>query len=170
MGKSFDNTVDILLSPENMFGKIMSMADEVMPLYFEVLTDVPMKEVSEIRQIIENGHENPMEIKKRLATEIVAQFHSPAAATQGRDAFERQFQRREAPTDMPEYAITAPMVIIDVLVAAGLASSKSDARRLIDGGGVKLNNERISSFNQVIEETAVVQKGRHFVRIITKAG
>ncbi len=168
MGKSFDNTVDILLSPENMFGKIMSMADDVMPLYFEVLTDVPMNDVSEIRQIIAGGRENPMEIKKRLASEIVAQFHSPAAATQGRDAFERQFQRREAPSDMPEFAIATPMVIIDLLVATGLANSKSDARRLIDGGGVKIDNERISSFNQLISPTVVIQKGRHFVRIIAK--
>jgi len=168
MGKSFDNTVDILLSPENMFGKIMSMADDVMPLYFEVLTDVPMTDVSEIRQIIAGGRENPMEIKKRLASEIVAQFHSPAAATLGRDAFERQFQRREAPSEMPEFAIATPMVIIDLLVATGLASSKSDARRLIDGGGVKLDNERISSFNQLISPTVVIQKGRHFVRIIAK--
>jgi len=168
MGKSFDNTVDILLSPENMFGKIMSMADDVMPLYFEVLTDVPLTDVSEIRQIIAGGRENPMEIKKRLASEIVAQFHSPAAATLGRDAFERQFQRREAPSEMPEFAIAAPVVIIDLLVATGLASSKSDARRLIDGGGVKLDNERISSFNQLISPTVVIQKGRHFVRIIAK--
>jgi tyrosyl-tRNA synthetase len=98
----------------------------------------------------------------------VAQFHSPAAAIQGRDAFERQFQRREAPSEMPEFAIDAPVVIIDLLVATGLASSKSDARRLIDGGGVKLDNERISSFNQLISPTVVIQKGRHFVRIIAK--
>jgi tyrosyl-tRNA synthetase len=168
MGKSFDNTVDILLSPENMFGKIMSMADDVMPLYFEVLTDVPLTDIAEIRHIIAGGRENPMEIKKRLASEIVAQFHSPVAATQGRDAFERPFQRREAPSEMPEFAIDAPVVIIDLLVATGLASSKSDARRLIDGGGVKLDNERISSFNQLISSTVVIQKGRHFVRIIAK--
>ena len=168
MGKSFDNTVDILLSPENMFGKIMSMADDVMPLYFEVLTDVPLTDIAEIRHIIAGGRENPMEIKKRLASEIVAQFHSPVAATQGRAAFERQFQRREAPSEMPEFAIDAPVVIIDLLVATGLASSKSDARRLIDGGGVKLDNERISSFNQLISSTVVIQKGRHFVRIIAK--
>jgi tyrosyl-tRNA synthetase len=139
-----------------------------MPLYFEVLTDVPMNDVNEIRQIITGGRENPMEIKKRLASEIVAQFHSPAAAIQGRDAFERQFQRREAPSEMPEYAISEPQGVIDLLVATGLASSKSDARRLIDGGGVKLDNERISSFNQLIAAPAVIQKGRHFVRIVVK--
>jgi tyrosyl-tRNA synthetase len=69
---------------------------------------------------------------------------------------------------MPEFAIDAPVVIIDLLVATGLANSKSDARRLIDGGGVKLDNERISSFNQLISPTVVIQKGRHFVRIIAK--
>ncbi|NBU63573.1 MAG: tyrosine--tRNA ligase [Chloroflexia bacterium] len=168
MGKSFDNTVDILLSPENMFGKIMSMADDVMPLYFEVLTDVPMDDINEIRQIITDGRENPMEIKKRLASEIVTQFHSSAAAIQGRDAFERQFQRREAPSEMPEYPISEPLSVIDLLVATGLASSKSDARRLIDGGGVKLDNERIASFTQIVAAPAIIQKGRHFVRIVVK--
>lgn len=166
MGKSFDNTVDILLSPEDMFGKIMSMADDVMPLYYEVLTDVPMNDIHEFRHILQSGQGNPMDIKKQLAGEIVAQFISPAAAIQGREAFERQFQRREAPTDMPTHAISQPTPILDVLVASGLATSKSEARRLVDGGGVKVNGEKVSSYDALVTPEAVIQKGRHYARII----
>ena len=166
MGKSFDNTVDIMLSPEDMFGKVMSMADDVMPLYFEVLTDVPMSQIGEFRHILSTGQGNPMEIKKILAGEVVTQFISPEAAIRGRESFERQFQRREVPDEMPEYAITQPMPILDVLVAAGLAASKSEARRLVDGGGVKVNGEKVSGYDALVAPIAVIQKGRHYARII----
>lgn len=166
MGKSFDNTVDILLTPEDMFGKVMSMADDVMPLYFEVLTDVPLTDVAEIRAIVASGKENPMNIKKQLASEVVAQFHNPTAAIAAREAFERQFQRREMPTDMPEYSLAQPTPILDVLVSTGLASSKSEARRLIDGGGVKLNGEKVGGYDTLVTPDTVIQKGRHFTRIV----
>ncbi|MFZ9857301.1 MAG: tyrosine--tRNA ligase [Roseiflexaceae bacterium] len=166
MGKSFDNTVDILLTPENMFGKVMSMADDVMPLYYEVLTDVPLAEVAEIKQVIQAGAGNPMDIKKRLAAEIVAQFHSPSDAIRAREAFERQFQRREIPDEMPEFAISQPTIILDLLVSTSLASSKSEGRRLIDGGGVKLNGEKVSAYDTLVTPVAIIQKGRHFARII----
>ena len=168
MGKSFDNTVDIMLSPEDMFGKVMSMADDVMPLYFEVLTDVPMTQIHEFRHILSSGQGNPMDIKKLLAGEVVTQFISAEAAIRGRESFERQFQRREVPDEMPEYAISQPMPILDVLVAAGLATSKSEARRLVDGGGVKVNGEKVSGYDALVAPIAVIQKGRHYARIITE--
>lgn len=165
MGKSFDNTVDILLSPEDMFGKVMSMADDVMPLYFEVLTDVPMADITEFRHILSTGQGNPMDIKKLLAGHVVTQFISADAAIRGRESFERQFQRREVPDEMPEYAISQPTAILDVLVASNLASSKSEARRLVDGGGVKVNGEKVASYDTLVAPVAVIQKGRHYVRI-----
>lgn len=165
MGKSFDNTVDILLSPEDMFGKVMSMADDVMPLYFEVLTDVPMADITEFRHILSTGQGNPMDIKKLLAGHVVTQFISADAAVRGRESFERQFQRREVPDEMPEYAINQPTAILDVLVASNLASSKSEARRLVDGGGVKINGEKVAGYDTLVTPVAVIQKGRHYVRI-----
>ena len=165
MGKSFDNTVDILLSPEDMFGKVMSMADDVMPLYFEVLTDVPMADITEFRHILSTGQGNPMDIKKLLAGHVVTQFISADAAVRGRESFERQFQRREVPDEMPEYAISQPTAILDVLVASNLASSKSEARRLVDGGGVKVNGEKVAGYDTLVTPVAVIQKGRHYVRI-----
>ena len=165
MGKSFDNTVDILLSPEDMFGKVMSMADDVMPLYFEVLTDVPMADITEFRHILSTGQGNPMDIKKLLAGHVVTQFISADAAVRGRESFERQFQRREVPDEMPEYAISQPTAILDVLVASNLATSKSEARRLVDGGGVKVNGEKVAGYDTLVTPVAVIQKGRHYVRI-----
>jgi tyrosyl-tRNA synthetase len=165
MGKSFDNTVDILLSPEDMFGKVMSMADDVMPLYFEVLTDVPMADITEFRHILSTGQGNPMDIKKLLAGHVVTQFISADAAVRGRESFERQFQRREVPDEMPEYALSQPTAILDVLVASNLASSKREARRLVDGGGVKINGEKVAGYDTLVTPVAVIQKGRHYVRI-----
>lgn len=168
MGKSFDNTIDILMPPAEMYGKIMSMSDDVMPLYFEVLTDVPMNEVEEIRRGLAAGSVNPMELKKRLAHMIVAQFHSPVDADAAQAAFERQFQRRELPEEIPVYLIDRPTNIIDLMVGSGLASSKSEARRLIDGGGVRVAGEKAEGYDLVLtpETPAVVQVGRRkFVQV-----
>jgi tyrosyl-tRNA synthetase len=168
MGKSFGNTVDLVLPPAEMFGKIMSMSDDVMPLYFEVLTDAPMAEIDELKQDLAAGRGNPMDWKKRLAHEIVAQFHSPADAVEAQKAFERQFQNREIPEHIPEHLLEGPSNIIDLLVASGLASSKSEARRLVDGGGVRVAGEKVAGYDLTIdpETPVVVQVGRRkFVRV-----
>jgi tyrosyl-tRNA synthetase len=168
MGKSFGNTVDLVLPPAEMFGKIMSMSDDVMPLYFEVLTDAPMAEIDELKHDLAAGRGNPMDWKKRLAHEIVAQFHSRADAVEARKAFERQFQNREIPEHIPEHLLDGPANIIDLIVVSGLASSKSEARRLVDGGGVRVDGEKVAGYDLTIgpETPAVVQVGRRkFVRV-----
>lgn len=171
MGKSFDNTVDILMPPPEMFGRIMSMSDDVMPLYFEVLTDVPLAEIDEMKQALAAGSANPMEMKKQLAQAIVAQFHNPGDADAARESFERQFQRRELPEQIPDFMIDQPMNIVEFVAAAGLASSKSEARRLINGGGVYLTSSgdtvKISDINQMVDpqDEPIVHIGRRkFVR------
>lgn len=166
MGKSFDNTVDIMLTPEDMFGKVMSMSDDVMPLYFEVLTDVPLSDISDLKADLAANRGNPMNAKKRLAGEVVAQFHSPAAAVKAREYFEHVISGGNAPSIMPEHAMSLPAPILDVLVACGLASSKSEARRLVDGGGVSINGERVSSYDTAVQPASVIKKGRHYMRII----
>jgi tyrosyl-tRNA synthetase len=168
MGKSFDNTIDILLPPAEMYGKVMSMSDAMLPLYFEVLSDVSTPDLAEIRQSLAAGSANPRDLKMRLARDVVGQFHSPADATGAEEAFIRQFQRRELPEDMPEHRLEAPTGIIDLMVATGLASSKGEARRLIDGGGVRVAGEKVSGYEVTFEPGAevVVQVGRRkFVRV-----
>ncbi|GIV89204.1 MAG: tyrosine--tRNA ligase [Chloroflexus sp.] len=169
MSKTFNNTVDIRMPPAEMYGRIMSMSDEVLPLYFEVLTDVPMAEIAEMKTAMATGQVNPRDLKMRLAREIVAQFHDPAAAAAAEAAFIRQFVERELPEDIPNFTLEAPTGIVDVLVASGLAPSKSEARRLIDGGGVRVDGERVEGYTLTINPGAnvVVQVGRRkFVRVV----
>ncbi|HEX9439729.1 MAG TPA: tyrosine--tRNA ligase [Roseiflexaceae bacterium] len=168
MGKSFDNTVDIVMPPAEMFGKVMSMSDDVMPLYFEALTDAPIDEIAELKRDLAAGRGSPMAWKKRLAHEIVAQFHSPADADAAQAAFERRFQRRELPEDMPEHTLDGPANIVDLMLATNLASSRSEARRLIDGGGVRVAGAKVEGYDLAVSpaEPVVVQVGRRkFVRI-----
>ncbi len=168
MGKSFDNTIDVLLPPPDMYGKVMSMSDAMLPLYYEVLTDTSASELSEIKQALEQGHTNPRDVKMRLAREIVTQFHSADDATAAEARFIQQFQRRELPEDIPLHRLDAATNIVDLMVAANLAASKSEARRLIDGGGVRVDGERVEGYDIVFEpgHEVVVQVGRRkFARV-----
>ncbi|NTV62763.1 MAG: tyrosine--tRNA ligase, partial [Oscillochloris sp.] len=169
MGKTFNNTVDITLPPFEMLGKIMSMSDEVLPLYFEVLTDVPLGELAEIRSALAAGAVNPRDLKMRLAREVVSQFHSPADAVAAEEAFVRQFVQRELPEEIPVYVLQEPTSIVQVLTAAGLAPSNGEARRLIAGGGVRAGGEKVEGFDLMISPGAdiVIQVGRRkFVRVV----
>lgn len=169
MGKSLNNSIDITMPPVEMYGRVMSMSDAVLTLYYEVLTDVPMDEVREMRQAMEAGTANPRDFKMRLARLIVSEFHDAAAAQTAEEEFRKVFQQRELPTDMPEHRISAPSTIVDVLVAAALAASKGEARRLIEGGGVRLNGEKVSGPDLVVPsgEEQILQVGkRRFVKLV----
>lgn len=168
MGKSFDNTVDILIDPSDMYGRLMSMSDDVLPLYYEVLTDVPAGELDEIKQALQHSGVNPRDLKMQLARDIITQFHSAAAATEAEDAFVRQFVQRELPADIPRYTLESAASIIDVMVTAQLSTSKSESRRLIDGGGVRVNGAKVDGYNLTLEPgtEVVIQVGRRkFARI-----
>jgi tyrosyl-tRNA synthetase len=170
MGKSLGNTIDITMPPQEMYGRVMSLNDSVMPLYFEVLTDVPLDELNEMRRAMESGSANPRDLKMRLACSIVSEFVGPGAAREAEAHFVDVFQKRELPETMPEHTIAGPTPIVDLLVAAGLASSRSDARRLIDGGGVRLDGAKIAAHDQVVvpgdPQTLQVGK-RKFARIVS---
>lgn len=168
MGKTFNNTIDILMPPFEMYSKVLSMSDDVMPLYFEVLTDLALAEVAEIRQALAAAAGNPMDFKMRLAREVVAQFHSPADAPAAEAEWIKRFREREAPDEMPEHVLGAPANIVDLLVESKLAASKSEARRLIDGGGVRVAGEKVAGYDLVVSPGApqVLQVGRRkFVRV-----
>lgn len=169
MGKSFNNTIDVLMPPFEMYSKVLSMSDEVMPLYFEVLTDLPLDEIAEMRRAIGAGEINPMEWKKQLAREVVGQFHSAPEANAAETEWISRFSKRERPSEIPEYRLNAPMTIVDFMVAAELAASKSEARRLIAGGGVRVEDEKVETADLVVspETPVVVQVGRRkFVRAV----
>lgn len=168
MGKSLGNTVDITMPPAEAYGKIMSMSDDVLALYYEVLTDLPTSELTELKHALDNGSANPRDLKMRLAREIITQFHDANAAQEAEAAFVRQFVHREVPEDIPTHTLSAPTSILEVLVAAGLTASKGESRRMIDGGGVRVNGEKVEGYDMMLSPGAevVVQVGRRkFARI-----
>jgi tyrosyl-tRNA synthetase len=168
MSKSFNNTVDLVMPPNDIYGRIMSMSDDQILPYFVNVTDVPMDEVTEIEASLRGGA-NPRDLKMRLAREIITQFHDSQAAREAEAYFVRTIQQREIPEEMPYHQISAAINIVDLIAATGLAPSKSEARRLIAGGGVKLDGERVETQDLVIEpgDGQVLQVGkRKFVRIV----
>lgn len=169
MSKSFDNSVDMHMPPEDKYGKLMSMSDDVLPLYYEVWTDTPMTEIDEIRQAIAAGSVNPRDLKMRLASDIISQIDGAQAASEAEAAFVRVHQQRALPEDMPVHRLLAPATVVELLVLANLAPSKSEARRLIGGGGVRVNGEKVDSADHTLQpgSEAVVQVGRRrFVRVV----
>ena len=162
MGKSLGNYIGLDEPANDIYGKVMSLPDVSAEMremedaggekvrhtvvdYFDYLTDVSSEELAEMRRGMETGSVNPMELKKRLARELVAWLHGDEASRDAEAHFERTVQRRELPDEVPEYALPAELAqqrLSDVIVAAGLASSSGEARRLIDQGAVRVNDER----------------------------
>ena len=171
MSKSLNNYIGITDHPDEMFGKIMSISDELMWRYFELLSFKAMTEIQQYKQDIEAGA-NPRDVKFILAEEIVDRFHSQTDATRARENFVARFQKGAIPEDIPEKRLLSPgasMSISLVLKEAGLASSTSEARRSIRGGGVRVDGVRVE--DEVLElppgSTYLIQKGkRHFARVV----
>jgi tyrosyl-tRNA synthetase len=136
MGKSLSNYISLTAPANDMYGKLMSLPDHAMMSYFETLTNVPQAELDEFSRKMDEGTLNPRDVKMRMACEIVTEFHNAAEAQEAEEAFKRQFSERKLPTDIPEYPLSEPTNIISLMVDAKLASSRSEARRLIQQGGV----------------------------------
>lgn len=169
MSKSFNNTVDLTTPPNDAYGRIMAMSDDMILTFFENVTDVSMSELVEMQAALGQGA-NPRDLKMRLAREIITQFHDADAARAAEADFITRFQKREVPDQMPEYQLSTPTTIVDLLADAGLVSSKSEARRLIDGGGVRLDGEKVEAQDTRIEpgNARIVQVGkRKFVRVVS---
>lgn len=169
MGKSEGNMITLADSAEEMYGKVMSWPDELIIPGMELLTDLSLEEVKSISDTLKNGG-NPRDAKQRLASEVVTFYHSQEAADEALENFTKQFAKGEVPDEMPETVISGSIAIVDLLVENGLCSSNSDARRTIDGGGVKVNGHAIEGYDVEITPTldvdVIVQKGkRHFLRV-----
>ncbi len=143
MSKSYGNAVGLTDAPRDMFGKLMSIPDRMMPRYFEMLTDVAPADLAAIR----SGNAHPMESKKRLATEIVAEYHDSDAASDAREYFESKFQRREVPQDVPVFRIAAELWICELLKQLGFAASTNEARRLVGQGAVRVDRQTVTDIN-----------------------
>jgi tyrosyl-tRNA synthetase len=166
MSKSLGNHIPIHATPEDMYGKVMSIPDNVMPIYFKLATRYTPARIREIESALKNNSRHPRDIKMELAREIVEIFHGKAAALEAEEKFKRVFQEREAPEEMPEFQLPQGATVVDVLLSAGLASSKSDARRLIEQKGVRLDGETLERGDVSFPHSGVLQAGkRKFVRV-----
>ncbi|MBN1943720.1 MAG: tyrosine--tRNA ligase [Phycisphaerae bacterium] len=160
MSKSKGNYVGVTDEPNDMFGKVMSIPDNLMPNYYTLLTDIPAEEIA---VLTDPDKTHPRQAKADLAKRIVAQYHSAEAAEAAAAEFDRVFAARQTPTDMPEIRVPAGQInIIDLIVTAKFAPSRKEARRLIEQGAVSLNDEKIVDINATVlaESGAVLKVGK----------
>lgn len=170
MSKSKGNYIALNEQPKDMFGKIMSIPDRLIPKYFELCTDLDIKELKEVRGALQRKGTNPMEYKLRLAEEIVTLYHGEKDAKKAKEEFLSVFSKKNLPKDIPIKSLSAKSYdLTDLLFTASLVSSKSEARRLIEQGGVRINGERISDPNYKIrlgKQALLFQVGKQkFLRV-----
>lgn len=164
MSKSLGNYIGIAEAPREIFGKLMSISDELMWRYFELLSFRPLAEVARLKQEVESGR-NPRDVKVQLALEIVERFHDRRAAEAALEEFEARFRRGVLPDDMPEVVLQSAdsgLPITQILKQAGLTASTSEAIRMIDQGGVRLDGERVEDRGLVVAAgvRVIVQVGK----------
>ena len=170
MSKSLGNYIGVTDEPFDMFGKILSINDELMWRYFELLSEKSIKEIEEIQKGVRDETLHPKKIKESLAMEIVERFHGNGAGEIAKEEFERVFAKKDIPTEMPEFSFNAPIWICQALVDSKLVDSTSQARRDIKANAVSINQEKISDdkLNLEIGEY-VLQKGKkNFAKIVIK--
>ncbi len=173
MSKSLGNYVAVLDPPEEMFGKLMSISDALMWQYWTLLTDSTPAEIDAVKRAVAAGERHPMDVKFALARSVTADFHDAGAATAAESHFRNLHQRRAVPDEVPEVELPAeaqPIPLAKLLVKAGLAESNSDARRLLQGGGAKVDGEVVRDPQATLAADAgrslLIQAGkRRFARI-----
>lgn len=168
MSKSLGNYVGISDTPDDMFGKLMSITDTLMIRYYTLLSDKSIQDIKQMEQDISDDKLHPMEAKKVFAVEMITRYHSASAALAARERFEMVFSKREIPTDIIEYHLQNEE-LLDIIMNLNFAESRSVARRLVDQGGVSVNNERVSDIKIVIDSDAILKVGkRKFAKLIKK--
>ena len=166
MSKSTGNIVPINSGAEDMYGKVMSVPDFAMGTYSRLVSRWTPAEINEMEKALQSGKLHPRDAKMKLAREIVSIFYSDDEALAAEEAFVRLFQQKETPDEMPEYKMPAGATVLDVLMSAGLVSSKSEARRMIDQKGVRLDGETLERSDEAFPHPGVLQVGkRRFVRV-----
>ena len=171
MSKSLGNYIGISEAPSEMYGKAMSIPDELMMRYFMLVTDMSIEEQEQLSQDLESGAAHPRDVKMKLAHTIVRLYHGEEAANFGQEEFVRVFQKHAMPTDIPEYkvAITEePVFVPQLLSDAGLTASNGEARRSIKAGAFKIDGEKCNEEHIVLKDGMVLQVGkRKFIKIVS---
>jgi len=159
MSKSLGNYIGVAEAPEQIYGKAMSVPDSLLMNYFELLTDVPNAELKEFKKELDDPAANPMTLKKRLAREIITQLYNLKTTAKAEEHFERTVQRKEVPDEIA-LGTKSGKSLQDYLFENQLAKSKSEARRLIDQGGVYINDERAKNMNYTVQKGDIIRVGK----------
>jgi tyrosyl-tRNA synthetase len=174
MGKSLGNYIGVTDPPAEMFGKVMSLPDAVMPIYWQLVTDTDERELDAVLRALADPALNPMTVKKQLGHRLVRMYHGEAAADRAEQDFATQFSRRQAPESLPTWspADDGELGIKDLLVGSGLAKSGSEAWRAVDQGAVSVNGTRIADrhHRQSVAAPFVLRLGRKMVRVVPAGG
>jgi len=166
MSKSTGNIVPINTGAEDMYGKLMSIPDFAMGKYMRLVSRWSPHEIESMEKEVESGKLHPRDAKMKLSFEITSIFYSEAEAQKAQDAFVKTFQQKETPDEMPEFELQSDQTVLDVILAAKMAASKSEARRLFDQKGVRLDGETIERGDVTFPHPGVLQVGkRKFLRV-----
>jgi len=167
MSKSLGNHIPLLATPEDMYGKVMSVPDKAMPKFFRLVTRWTPPEIEAIEKDMRDGKLHPRDAKMKLAHEIVAIYHSEPAAQEAEENFKRIFQQGNTPQEMEAYSLQDGQTVLEVLVACGLVSSNSEGRRLLDQNGIRLDGETLTDPTQPFPHPGILQAGkRRFIKVI----
>ena len=155
MSKSLGNYIGINEAPNEQFGKVMSISDELMFRYYELLTDIPLAGIQKLKHDVQSGKRHPMEAKADLAVRIIGGYHGEAAAESAREEFNRVFRNKEIPDDIEAKKVSlasGPLRILKLLTSVGLAPSNTEAQRLIESGAVHMNGQRVTDIRAEISQ------------------
>ncbi len=169
MSKSLGNHIPLSTTPEDMYGKVMSIPDAAMGSFFRLVTRWTPAEIGELETGMEGGRLHPRDVKMRLAREVVGIYHGEEFVARAEQAFRQVFQEQGAPETMDAYRLAGGQTLVDVLVACGLAPTRSEARRLVDQKAVRLNDQVLEDASAVLglSGEAVLRAGkRKFVRLV----
>jgi len=167
MSKSLGNHIPLKTTPEDMFGKVMSIPDKAMPSYARLVTRWTVEKINAFEAAMADGQLHPRDAKMELAQEITAAFFSEEQAEKARKYFVNLFQKGDIPEDMPEYTSQDEVTLMDALVNSGIVSSGSEVRRLVKQNGIKVNEEKVSDPFMLLEHGSIIQVGkRRFLRIV----
>jgi tyrosyl-tRNA synthetase len=167
MSKSLGNYIGVDESPNEIYGKVMALADNMIIQYFELLTDVPDSELADFRRQLVGNTINPMILKKRLAVELVTQLHGREEAVKADENFTKVFQNREMPEEIAEFEVAADEDIRDIVTRANIAKSRSDANRLLQQGAISIDGVKINSSKTPYQNGNIIRVGKHhFIKVV----
>ena len=169
MSKSLGNAVGVTEPPDEMFGKLMSISDELTLRYYELLTDRTPAQIAALRTGVGDGTLHPKQVKQDLAVQIVSDFHSPREAEVARDRFDAVFARGTVPDEMPSFPVSSSIRMLDLLTSSGLARTRNEGRRLLSQGAVSLDGERVLQDATIAAppDGVVLRVGkRRFLRVV----